>query len=126
MITMYQHNQAVQAAGGDASKWIWKCSVTRVRARVRAKPPCSCWQTVPKRAPAPNVRRMKNRSANGAFHHRSGAETGQLDNTQLTLRDLSTITDAFVTILRGTHHPRITYPKEGRQLKTSPRCRAKK
>jgi membrane-associated HD superfamily phosphohydrolase len=37
---------------------------------------------------------------------------GQLDNTQLTLRDLSLITDAFVNVLRGTHHPRISYPKE--------------
>ena len=37
---------------------------------------------------------------------------GQLDETQLTLRDLSTITEAFVNILRGTHHPRIAYPKE--------------
>jgi membrane-associated HD superfamily phosphohydrolase len=37
---------------------------------------------------------------------------GQLDNTQLTLRDLSVITDVFVNILRGTHHPRISYPKE--------------
>jgi len=37
---------------------------------------------------------------------------GQLDETQLTLRDLSIITDAFVTILKGTHHSRIPYPKE--------------
>jgi membrane-associated HD superfamily phosphohydrolase len=37
---------------------------------------------------------------------------GQLDETQLTLRDLSLITDVFVNILRGTHHPRISYPKE--------------
>jgi membrane-associated HD superfamily phosphohydrolase len=36
----------------------------------------------------------------------------QLDETQLTLRDLSLITDVFVNILRGTHHPRISYPKE--------------
>jgi cyclic-di-AMP phosphodiesterase PgpH len=37
---------------------------------------------------------------------------GQLDNTQLTLRDLSIITEVFVNILRGSHHPRISYPKE--------------
>jgi membrane-associated HD superfamily phosphohydrolase len=30
----------------------------------------------------------------------------------LTLRDLSIITDVFVSILRGSHHPRISYPKE--------------
>jgi membrane-associated HD superfamily phosphohydrolase len=38
-------------------------------------------------------------------------QSGQLDNTQLTLRDLSTIADSFVTTLRGTFHPRIEYPK---------------
>jgi membrane-associated HD superfamily phosphohydrolase len=37
---------------------------------------------------------------------------GQLDDTKLTLRDLSIITDAFVTVLKGTHHPRIAYPKD--------------
>jgi len=41
---------------------------------------------------------------------------GQLDNAPLTSRDLSIITDAFVTILRGAYHPRITYPKEGSAL----------
>jgi hypothetical protein len=42
----------------------------------------------------------------------SAQKQGQLDNTQLTLRDLSIITDSFVSILRGTHHPRIAYPRE--------------
>jgi cyclic-di-AMP phosphodiesterase PgpH len=37
---------------------------------------------------------------------------GQLDETQLTLNDLGIITNTFVTILKGTQHPRITYPKE--------------
>jgi membrane-associated HD superfamily phosphohydrolase len=35
---------------------------------------------------------------------------GQLDNTQLTLHDLSLITESFVKTLRGTYHPRIQYP----------------
>jgi len=35
---------------------------------------------------------------------------GQLDDTQLTLRDLSLATESFVTTLRGTYHPRIQYP----------------
>jgi hypothetical protein len=51
---------------------------------------------------------------------------GQLDNTQLTLRDLSTITEAFVTILRGTHHPRITYPKEGLAIESAATVPSKK
>jgi hypothetical protein len=35
---------------------------------------------------------------------------GQLDDTLLTLRDLTLITESFVTTLRGTYHPRIQYP----------------
>jgi membrane-associated HD superfamily phosphohydrolase len=34
----------------------------------------------------------------------------QLDDTQLTLRDLNLATESFVTTLRGTYHPRIQYP----------------
>jgi membrane-associated HD superfamily phosphohydrolase len=35
---------------------------------------------------------------------------GQLDDTLLTLRDLTLITESFATTLRGTYHPRIQYP----------------
>ncbi len=36
--------------------------------------------------------------------------SGQLDQSQLTLRDLSQITDAFARVLQGIHHPRVKYP----------------
>ena len=35
---------------------------------------------------------------------------GQLNDTNLTFRDLNLITDAFVNTLRNTHHMRIKYP----------------
>jgi membrane-associated HD superfamily phosphohydrolase len=35
---------------------------------------------------------------------------GQLDDTLLTLRDLTLITESFAATLRGTYHPRIQYP----------------
>jgi len=38
-----------------------------------------------------------------------------MDNTQLTLRDLNTITDSFVTTLHGAYHPRINYPEMGQE-----------
>jgi putative nucleotidyltransferase with HDIG domain len=37
---------------------------------------------------------------------------GQLDECDLTLRDLDEIRDAFVSILQGVFHPRIKYPEE--------------
>jgi membrane-associated HD superfamily phosphohydrolase len=35
---------------------------------------------------------------------------GQLDECDLTLRDLRTIADSFKATLRGIYHPRIEYP----------------
>jgi membrane-associated HD superfamily phosphohydrolase len=35
---------------------------------------------------------------------------GQLDRTELTLRDLETVRRSFVATLRGLHHPRLKYP----------------
>ncbi|MBI3287751.1 MAG: metal-dependent phosphohydrolase, partial [Chloroflexi bacterium] len=37
---------------------------------------------------------------------------GQLAETNLTLRDLGLIRDAFVQVLEGIYHPRIRYPEE--------------
>jgi putative nucleotidyltransferase with HDIG domain len=37
---------------------------------------------------------------------------GQLDECELTLRDLTKIKDAFLKILLGIHHHRITYPEQ--------------
>lgn len=38
--------------------------------------------------------------------------SGQLDECPLTLADLQKIRQAFLDVLRGLHHPRITYPTE--------------
>lgn len=40
-------------------------------------------------------------------------EDGQLDECDLTLRDLGEITVAFISFLEGMFHPRVEYPKEG-------------
>ncbi len=41
---------------------------------------------------------------------------GQLDNSDLTFRDLSKIADAFVRIITGLHHQRIAYPGQDKAL----------
>ena len=38
--------------------------------------------------------------------------SGQLDDSPLTLKDLTLIAEAFVRVLQGIHHPRIKYPGE--------------
>ena len=37
---------------------------------------------------------------------------GQLDNTELTLRDIKVIIDSFTTTLKGTYHARVDYPED--------------
>jgi putative nucleotidyltransferase with HDIG domain len=46
--------------------------------------------------------------------------SGQLDECPLTMDDLREIRRAFVDVLRGLHHPRISYPAEATQAEPSP------
>ena len=39
-------------------------------------------------------------------------ETGQLNNTEITQKDLNVIIDSFTATLKGTHHARVDYPAE--------------
>lgn len=39
-------------------------------------------------------------------------ETGQLDNCDLTLKDIQRIKESFITVLNGIYHQRIEYPKD--------------
>ncbi len=41
--------------------------------------------------------------------------SGELDECDLTLRDLDRIREAFVSVLKGVFHPRIQYPTEPRE-----------
>jgi putative nucleotidyltransferase with HDIG domain len=42
---------------------------------------------------------------------RARLEDGQLDDSDLTLRDLKEIQAAFLSVLRGVFHPRVKYPE---------------
>jgi putative nucleotidyltransferase with HDIG domain len=113
MITRYQYNQAVEAAGGDESKVDkeqFRYPGPRPRSRETALLMLADGSEARARAERPEdeeaIRKIVRSTIEVAQKH------GQLDETQLTLRDLSVITDVFVSILRGTHHPRISYPKE--------------
>jgi cyclic-di-AMP phosphodiesterase PgpH len=117
MITRYQYNQALEAAGGDASKVDvekFRYPGPRPRSRETALLMLADGSEARTRAQRPqteeDIRKIVLTTIEAA------QKQGQLDNTQLTLRDLSIITDAFVTILRGAYHPRVNYPKEGSAL----------
>ncbi len=46
-------------------------------------------------------------------------QEGQLDDSDLTLKEINRIKEAFVVILMGIHHLRIEYPKEEETAKSS-------
>jgi putative nucleotidyltransferase with HDIG domain len=44
-------------------------------------------------------------------------QEGQLENSPLTLKDLSKIKESFVNTLDNAHHPRMIYPEAGKEKK---------
>jgi cyclic-di-AMP phosphodiesterase PgpH len=113
MLTRYQYNQALEAAGGDRNQ------VDESRFHYPGPAPQSRETALLMLADGSEARARAERPQDEESMRRIVLSTielaqkqGQLDHTNLTLRDLSVITDTFVTILRGTHHPRIAYPKE--------------
>lgn len=109
--TRYQYNQALEKAGGDASKVnIEKFRYPGPRPRSRETALLMLADSVEARARAEAPENEENLRALVASVIERAQKEGQLDNTQLTLRDLNLITDSFVATLRGTYHPRIQYP----------------
>jgi putative nucleotidyltransferase with HDIG domain len=113
MITRYQQSNAIKAAGGDESlvdNSKFQYPGPRPRSRETALLMLADGTEARARAIKPQgedeIRELVLSTIEAA------QKQGQLDNTQLTLQDLSIITDAFVTILKGTHHSRIAYPKD--------------
>ncbi len=111
LITRYQYSQAIEAAGGDVTQ------VDIEKFRYPGPRPASRETALLMMADATEARARAERPANEEDLRalvRSVIDTvqkfGQLDDTVLTLRDLTLITESFVTTLRGTYHPRIQYP----------------
>lgn len=111
LLARYHYNLAIQAAGGDASKvdiskfrypgpaprsreTALLMLADNVEARARSERPRSEEQ----------IRDLVRKAI--AFCQKEG----QLDETNLTFKDLTIITEAFVTTLLGQYHPRIQYP----------------
>lgn len=112
LITNYQYNQAMEAAGGDISK------VDIEKFRYPGPRPSSRETALLMLADASEARARAERPADDDDIRalvtsviQTVQKYNQLDDTLLTLRDLRLITESFVTTLRGTYHPRIQYPK---------------
>jgi len=57
---------------------------------------------------------------------KSRFEEGELDECELTLKDLTNIREAFFKVLVGIHHPRVKYPGQGEKEKEDERIEQEK
>ncbi len=119
LITRYQYNQALEAAGGDKDKVdIEKFRYPGPRPRSRETALLMLADGVEARTRAERPATEEDLRALVRNVMDVAQRNGQLDDTLITLRDLTLITDAFVTTLRGQYHPRIQYPKS--EVSTQP------
>lgn len=112
MITSYQYVKAVKAVDGDESR------VDKEKFRYPGPHPQSretailmladgCEARV--RAERPREEDELHSLIKGVIENRIA--TGQLADTDLTLKDLELIQQSFLATLRGIYHPRVPYPK---------------
>ncbi len=110
---LYFYRQAVEQAGGDESAvdvtlFTYPGPVPRSRETSVLMLADSCESTV--RARRPQNKQEIADVVKQVFETRMNE--GQLDNSGLTLHDLSVMQRVFVETLQGVFHPRIAYPKE--------------
>lgn len=112
MLAGYQYCNAVKAAGGDESQ------VEKEKFRYPGPRPQSCETALlmladgceaKVRAEHPKDENELRQLIRSVIDNRVGL--GELDDTDLTLRDLQNIEDSFTTTLRGIYHPRLQYPR---------------
>lgn len=112
MVTRYQYARALEKANGDSSK------VDIEQFRYPGPPPASRETALLMladgtqarvRAELPETEEEIRAVVKKVIDY--CLKEGQLDNTRLTLRDLTLITESFVQTLKNTYHPRIRYPE---------------
>ena len=112
METSYQFSAAVEAAGGD-EKLINRKDYTypgpRPRTRETAILMLADGVEATARAENPQSDEEIEHLVRWVFEDR--LSKGQLDRTDLTLRDVDTVRNSFILTLKNIYHPRIRYPK---------------
>lgn len=111
MKTRYQYAKAVDAAGGDESSIdenLFTYPGPRPRSRETAILMLADGAEARVRAERPENESELRKVIKSVVEYR--LSSGQLDETDLTLRDLDELIDSFTTTLRGIYHPRLEYP----------------
>ncbi len=111
MLTRFQYQQAVERAGGDASK----VNPERFRyagPRPRSRETAILMLADGVEARARSMKLVDEDKLRAVIHQviEQARKEGQLDHAPLTMADLKRIEESFLSTLRGMHHPRIQYP----------------
>jgi putative nucleotidyltransferase with HDIG domain len=117
LITHYQYTRALQAAGQDPDRVdvsLFRYPGPRPQSRETALLMLADGCEARARAELPKDDRELYKLIQAVFERCQ--KEGQLDDTRITLRDLSRAADSFASTLRGIYHPRIPYP----ELNTAP------
>jgi hypothetical protein len=112
MTTRYQYVRAVKAAGGDETlvdEDQFRYPGPRPRSRETAILMLADGCEARVRAERPKDEQEMYELIKNVVENR--LTSGQLDETDLTLKDLETIIESFTATLRGVYHPRLEYPK---------------
>lgn len=120
MLTRYQYNQALQKTGAAAKIDLEKFRYPGPRPRSRETAILMLADGAEARARAQSPQTDDEMRALVRSVIEYVQKEGQLDHTMLTLRDLNTIIESFVTTLRGSYHPRIQYPAAEPPLASEP------
>jgi membrane-associated HD superfamily phosphohydrolase len=117
MLTRYQYAKAVEAAGGDESSVDenqFRYPGPRPRSRETAILMLADGSEARVRAERPPDEEALRKVIKSVIENR--LSSGQLDETNLTLRDLDILINSFTNTLRGIYHPRIEYPDAKKEL----------
>jgi membrane-associated HD superfamily phosphohydrolase len=112
METSYQYHAAVEAAGGNeelVNRKDFTYPGPRPRSRETAILMLADGVEAAARAESPESDEDIEQLVHWVFDNRLAR--GQLDRTNLTLRNLDTIRNSFILTLKNIYHPRIRYPQ---------------
>lgn len=120
MITRYQFAQAVELAGDEKAVNLADFTYPgpAPRSRETAILMLADGTEARARANSPKTDEEIRKVINDTIEYCKSQH--QLDNTDLTLKDLTTIAEAFFNALQRSYHPRIKYPEAKKQGVTEP------
>ncbi len=111
-VTRYQYVNAVNQSGGDESlidKSLFRYPGPKPQTRESALVMLADGVEARARAERPQTEKEVFELVKSIIESR--LSQGQLDQTEITTRDLRDILDVFTATMRGWYHPRIIYPK---------------